>query len=383
MNTKDSIIYLDNNASTQCAPEVIEAMLPFFREDYGNASSPHFFGRKAARAVALSRELIAESINCDSTEIFFTSSATESNNLAIFGFANASSKRRKIVTSEIEHKSVLGPCNSLKDKGFKVSLIPVNRDGIINLDAAREIIDDETLLVSIQGANNEIGTIQPIRVIADIAHEKGAAVHCDAAQLLGKIPVSCDNLGADFISFSSHKAYGPKGVGFLVIRKGQRNQSIMPILEGGGQENGIRPGTLNVPGIVGTGEACRLCHKLINNEMKYIKKLRHELEKSLLATMSKSWVIGYNSNRLPGTVSIFFPNITAELLIARTPTICMSFGSACTSGTFSPSHVLLAVGLSLDEARCVIRLSIGRNNKSEDIEAAITAISKTLKETVI
>ncbi len=383
MKTRETIVYLDNNATTQCGPEVIEAMLPFFAGQHGNPSSPHLFGRQAAHAVALAREHIAESIGSDPSDIYFTSCATEANNLVLLGLTHEDTKRRKIITSAIEHKSVLGPCESLAERGFEVATIPVTEDGVIDLDAARSLIDERTLLVSVQGANNEIGTLQPVRTIADIAHEKGAALHCDAAQLLGKVPVSLDEIRADFLSFSSHKAYGPKGIGFLAVRNHVRSVTLSPILFGGGQENGLRPGTLNVPGIVGTGEACKLCKVLLKVEMDRIASLRQSLEEGIHRLMPESVVIASGSQRLPGTTSIMFPGVPGDLLIARTPTVCMSIGSACTSGTVAPSHVLLALGLSRDEARSIVRLSLGRYNTADEVRAAVSAISEavdTIKE---
>jgi cysteine desulfurase len=377
---QQTTVYLDNNATTQCAPEVIEAMLPVFAGNYGNSASPHLFGQQAARAVALARDRIGASIGCEPSEICFTSCATEANNLAILGVAQSHSKRNKIVASTIEHKSVLGPYEALADKGFEFEKLPIRKDGLVDLDAARDLIDERTLLVSVQGANNEVGTIQPARELADIAHERGAAFHCDAAQLLGKRPVSLDEIGADFASFSSHKAYGPKGIGFLVVKNRMRSVSVSPVLYGGGQENGLRPGTLNVPGIVGAGEACRLCNVWLKDDTQRIAALRMLLEQGIDELMPESRVIVRASPRLSGTVSVLFPGIPADVLIARTPAVCMSMGSACTSGTVTPSHVLLALGLSRDEARNVVRFSIGRYNTVEDIQSAVRSISSSVRE---
>lgn len=374
------IVYLDNNATTQCAPEVIEAMLPFFVGNHGNSASPHILGQQAARAVAMARNSIGVSIGCEPSEIYFTSCATESNNLVILGVAQAQTKRKKIVASAIEHKSVLGPCETLAERGFEFEKLPVRKNGVVDLDTARCVIDGKTLLVSVQGANNEIGTVQPVKELADIAHEAGAAFHCDAAQLLGKQPVSMNEIGADFASFSSHKAYGPKGIGFLVVRSRMRSVSVSPVLFGGGQENGLRPGTLNVPGIVGAGEACRLCNVWLKDDMQRIAALRMLFEQGIDELMPESRVIVRTSPRLPGTVSVLFPGIPADVLIARTPAVCMSMGSACTSGTVTPSHVLLALGLSRDEARNVVRFSIGRYNTVEEIQSALLSISNSVRE---
>jgi cysteine desulfurase len=355
-------------------------MLPFFAGNHGNASSPHFRGRQAAAAVASARELIAESVGCIASEVLLTSCATESNNLVILGVMQSVSKRRKIVTSAIEHKSVLGPCEALEARGFDVVRIPVKSDGIVDLEAIRFAVDTKTLLVSVQAANNETGAIQPVSVVADIAHAMGAAFHCDAAQLLGKLPVTVNEIGADFASFSSHKAYGPKGIGFVIVRNHARQVAMTPLMFGGGQENGFRPGTLNVPGVVGTGEACRLCSACVTADMQRIERLRNQLEEGIVEMSPRVRILAREAPRLPGTVSVMFPGIPADLLIARTPTVCMSTGSACTSGSVAPSHVLLALGLSRDEARCVVRFSLGRYNTAGDVQTALHDISLSLNE---
>lgn len=376
------IIYLDNNATTRCAPEVIDAMLPFLGEEYGNASSPHLMGRRASVAVARARDHIAESLNCDAAEVCFTGGATEANNLVLLGLTRCEGKRRKVVTSVVEHKSVLEPLEWLSENGFTVVRLPVSRDGVVDLSAAQEAIDDETLLVSIQAANNEIGTLQPLREIAKIAHERGAAVHCDAAQLLGKLPVSLDDLGADFASFSTHKAYGPKGIGFLVARRSGAARALTPVFFGGGQERGLRPGTLNVPGIVGTGEACRLCCERVRSDADRISALRETLERSLLDRVAHVAFVGASSDRLPGTSNVLFSGIPGDLLISRVPSVCLSIGSACSSGTIAPSHVMLAMGFSRDEARSAVRVSIGRYNTAEDIVHAVDLIADAVCEIV-
>ena len=379
VNAGTRVVYLDNNATTPCAAEVVAAMLPFFRGKHGNPSSVHVLGVEAARAIATARESIAESIGADPEDVCFTSGATEANNLVILGITHSRSNRRKIVISSIEHKSVLGPCDSLADRGYDVVTIPVTSGGIIDLDAARTLVDDRTLMVSVQGANNETGTLQPTEALAEMAHERGAAFHCDAAQMLGKVPIALGDSCLDFVSFSSHKAYGPKGIGFLVARNHIRDVALSPICFGGGQEKGLRPGTLNVPSIVGTGEACRLCKCLLTDDARRIASLRQTLEDSLRRLIPQAVVVASSSPRLPGTTSITFPGVPGDLLIARTPTVCMSMGSACTSGSLAPSHVLLAMGLSRDEASSTVRLSLGRYTTPDDIDMAVGAISQTIR----
>ena len=370
-------IYLDNNSTTVCATEVIDAMLPFLARLHGNPSSPHIMGREAARAMAQARQQIGECVDADAADILFTSSATEANNIAILGMAQAACVRRKIVVSSVEHKSVLGPCRALERQGFQVLTLPVDCEGRVRVDAAREIIDQNTLLVAVQGANNEVGTIQPVATIAEIAHQHGALMHCDASQLLGKIPVSACLLGADTLAFSAHKAYGPKGVGCLVV-----TQSVLgllgPILYGGGQEHGLRPGTENVPGIVGMGEACRLCQASVIDDGQRIESLRNDMEHDICQSTSGVSVIGSRCLRVPGTSSIHVKGCPSDLIISRTPRVCMGTGAACNSGAYSPSHVLRAIGLSDDEARCTLRLSIGRYSTKTEVDEAVRELSHSV-----
>jgi len=368
--TDADIIYLDHNATTPCAPEVVTAMLPFYQRDYGNASSPSLVGRKAARAVATARTSVASLIGCSPEEILFTSGATESNNLVLLGLCSQPGRRPRIVVSAIEHKSVLEPSTWLLTRGFDVATIPVTQNGIVDIDAAAEIIDDRTLLVSLQAANNEIGTLQPVTEVAEIAHARGALVHCDATQLLGKCTTSVNELGVDFASFSAHKVYGPKGVGALFVRNGPARGCISPVYRGGGQEFDIRPGTLNVPGIVGFGEACRLAQAAIAGDTVRLASLRDAFERLVIERNPTGYVIASYARRLPGTSSICFPGAPADAIMLRLPTICIGRGAACDSGAISPSHVILACGYSRDEAACVIRVSIGRYNNFGEIEFA-------------
>jgi cysteine desulfurase len=375
---ESQIIYLDNNATTRCATEVLDAMLPFFKQEYGNAASPHLLGRRAANAVAGARGQIAECLECDAGEVLFTSGATEANNLVFLGLSRHDGSRKKIVTSAIEHKSVLEPLGHLAERGFTIVHVPVSTDGLVDLAAAEEAIDDNTLFVSVQAANNEVGTLQPVAQLASMAHGHGAVMHCDAAQLLGKLPVSVADLGADFISFSSHKAYGPKGTGILVACGHLGVRRLPPVFFGGGQECGIRPGTLNVPGIVGTGVACETCRSLIRGEQTRIASLRDELETRLRERLPFIRFACSPAPRLPGTTSMLVPDVPADLLVSRLPNVCISTGSACSSGALAPSHVLLALGYSRDDARTAVRLSLGRYNSHAEIVVAAVAIADAI-----
>jgi cysteine desulfurase len=368
------IAYLDHNATTPCAPEVVEAMLPFFRGEFANPSSTHLMGRRASEAVETAREQVARLIGCRSNELFFTAGATESNNLVLQGLRSYRGERGRIVISSIEHKSVLEPCRRLAEQGVDVVELPVTSSGVIDLDSAERAINSDTFLVSIQGANNEIGSIQPIKTIANISHRHGSLFHCDAAQMLGKVPVHIEQLDVDLASFSSHKSYGPKGVGALYIKAGAARTAIEPLLLGGGQESDVRPGTLNVPAIVGFGVACKLAFDLVTQEMDRIRQQRDAFERLLFGRLSNAFVIATEAERLPGTSSIYIGGVPADALIARMPLVCIGTGSACTSGALSPSHVLLACGLSREDARCVIRVSIGRFTTEHDLQFAIDRI---------
>lgn len=366
-------IYLDYNATTPCDPRVVEKMLPFFTEIYGNpANGLHKQGRLAAKAVDEAREQVANLIGARPNEIVFTSGATESDNLAILGVAriHRSEKRNRIVTSAVEHKAVLLACKKLQEEGFDVIFLPVDKEGRVLLDKAKDVINGNTLLVSIQGANNEIGTIQPISQIAEFAHKHGALFHCDAAQAAGKIPVSVDEWGVDLLSISAHKLCGPKGIGALFIRGGPNAFPLEPVWYGGGQENGLRSGTMNVPSIVGFGEACNICKGDLPYESKRIREMRNLMESELLSKIGKLAINGSSAERLPNTSSLTFQGIDADALILNTPEIMIGTGSACTSGAIEPSHVLTAIGLSREDANSTVRISLGRFIKHEDIKLA-------------
>jgi cysteine desulfurase len=381
--TISEIIYLDNNATTPCDPMVLEKMLPYFNEIYGNPNNGlHWQGRKSAKAIEESREQIASLIGARAKEIFFTSGATEGNNLSLLGFArkNKTINKRKIITSSIEHKSILNTCKALEKEGIEVLILPVSKNGQIQAEVLNQIIDNDTLMVSIQAANNETGTIQPIKELVEIAHSHGAIFHCDATQAIGKIPFDVISLDLDLVSFSSHKIYGPKGIGALFIKGGKSMYSIEPLWYGGGQERDLRPGTSNTPGIVGFGEACRLCSDLIMEESKKISILRNIFESILIGKFLHIQINGISSDRLPNTSNLTFFGVDADALILNAPRIMIGTGSACNSGAIEPSHVLIEIGLSREEANSSVRVSFGRfNNEKDSILAADELINSYQK----
>jgi cysteine desulfurase len=366
-------IYLDYNATTPCDPRVLQAMLPYFSELYGNpANGLHVLGRKAARAVETAREQAAALLGARSSEIFFTSGATESNHLALLGAAEyAPANRRKIITCAIEHKAVLAPCKRLAERGFEVVILPVDENGLVRLADLENALGEDTFLVSIQAANNEIGALQPIAEIAALAHRHGALVHTDAAQAAGKISVDVKTWEVDLLSFSGHKMYGPKGIGGLYVRGGKREIPLRPILEGGGQENGLRAGTSNVPGIVGLGAACQIAAAELPVERARIQSLREELEHGLLEVLPQARINARSAPRLPNTINLTIEGIEADALLLNLPDLMMSTGSACNTGAPEPSPVLQAIGLSRAQAASSIRISLGRMTRQEDVEEVI------------
>lgn len=374
------VIYLDHLATTPCDPRVIEAMMPYFSERFGNPSSAHHvLGRAAARVVDAARESVAALVDCPPEGVIFTSGATESNNLALFGVARGLGRhRRKIVTTAVEHKSVLLAARQLAAEGWEVVVLPVDGKGRVRLDAAQAAIDHHTLLVSVQAANNETGTIQPVDEIAALAHAAGALVHCDATQMIGKLPFSMVNLDVDLVSMSGHKLYGPKGVGALCIARTGVAQRLSPILHGGGQENVLRAGTQNVAGIVGLGAACEIAAREMKEEAVRVGRLRDELERRVLAGYPGAFVNGDRADRLPGASNVTLPGIDADELLANLPELALSTTSACVSGTQEPSHVLLAMGLSRELAYQSIRMSPGRFTTPGDISRAADAIQAAM-----
>jgi cysteine desulfurase len=375
-----ALIYLDYHATTPCDPRVVQAMIPYFSNEFGNPSSTsHRAGHIVANAVDRARQQVADLIQGRPNEIIFTSGATESNNLAILGVARGTtSARRRIVTTAIEHKAVLQPCIELRQQGFDVVILPVDSTGKLDIEVAREAISEETLLVSIQAANNEIGTLQDIAALADLAHERGAILHTDAAQAVGKIPVDVNEWDVDLLSISAHKLYGPKGVGALYVHGGAYAQPIHPLFFGGGQQHELRPGTLNVPGIIGLGEACQICAEVMPEESMHVAYLRDLLESLLLTALPELQRNGALDCRLPGNSSLTFLDVDAETLIANVPRLALSTGSACMSGAPEPSHVLLAIGLDRKEAYDSLRVGLGRFTTEEELRAAIQDIVEAI-----
>lgn len=366
------MIYLDHHATTPCDPRVLEAMLPYFSELHANPSSSHPSSQRVREAVERAREQVASLIGAYPAEIIFTSGATESNNLAILGATRALKTRteRRLVSTRLEHKAVLEPLQHLEGAGFSVQYLPVLASGRVDLGAAAPLIGEQTLLVSVQAANNEIGTVQPIPEIAALAREEGAIFHCDAAQAVGKIPIDVDALDIDLLSLSAHKLYGPKGVGALYVRGGVRGMPLSPLWVGGGQEGGLRSGTLNVPGIVGLGEACALCERELAEEEERVSRLRDDFERRLLALIPGLERNGDLTNRLPHNSSLTFPSVDAEALIVTLPELALSTGSACASGALEPSYVLQAVGLSREAAYRTLRIGLGRSTTRDELDTA-------------
>jgi cysteine desulfurase len=368
-------IYLNHGATTPVAPEVVDAMSPFFSDAFGNPSAGDTpAGKRAHEACELGRTQVAHSIGAAPEELIFTSGATESNNLAIIGTAREARRRNgrtRLVTSTIEHKAVLSPMAALEREGFELVHIPATGSGVVDLAAARELITSDTVLVSVQLANNELGTIQPVRDIAELAHARGALMHTDAAQALAKIPLDVRELDVDLLSLSAHKAYGPKGIGGLFLRNGARGFPIQPIAFGGDQEAGLRPGTLNTPGIVGFAEACNLASKKLASDMSAIASVRDAFENQLKALWPAVHFNGDSVARVAGASSATFRGLDADALLALAPTIDASTSSACTSGAPEPSHVLQAIGLDRHAAYGTVRLMFGRSStRAQAVEAA-------------
>lgn len=369
-------VYMDYAATTPVHPEVLQAMLPYFEEHFGNPSSLHSFGQEAARACQKAREEVAYLLNGEEREIIFTSSGTEADNLALRGVAQKlRSRGNHIITSQIEHHAVQYTCRALEREGYEVTYLPVDSQGLVDPDELAHAIKDKTILVSIMYANNEVGTIQPISQLVQIAHEREVLFHTDAVQTVGQIPLDVKELGVDLLSLSAHKFYGPKGVGALYLRKGVQ---IDPIIYGGGQERGLRAGTTNTAGIVGMGKAAALARTELSERMQHLLGLREQLIEGLEKSLDHFILTGHRTLRLPGNVSICVKFVEGEslLLYLDQEGFACSSGSACTSGNLEPSHVLLAMGISPETAQGSLRISLGRNNTAEDIKRFISAIVK-------
>jgi len=369
-------IYLDYNATTPVDPRVVEAMLPCFGEHFGNAASrTHAYGWAAAKLVEDARERLAAGIGAQPEELVFTSGATEANNLAIKGAVwSLAGKGRHIVTCATEHKAVLDPCRRLGDEGFSLTVLPVDGYGRLDADQIRVAITTDTTLVSVMLANNEIGTLQPVREIAAVCRERGVVVHCDATQAVGKIPVSVEDLGIDLLSFSAHKIYGPKGVGALYIRRRRPRLSLTPLLDGGGHEQGLRSGTVNVPGVVGFARALELCLEAIPGEAERLTRLRENLRGRLVASLDRVIENGHPIERLPNTLNLSFGGVDGAALLVGLREVAVSSGSACTSADPKPSHVLQALGRTRQLADAALRFSLGRPTTEAEIEAAGEAV---------
>ena len=365
--------YFDHNATTPVAEEALAAMLPCFRETYGNASSIHHFGQSARTLVERARQQVASLLHCRPREILFTSGGTEADNIAILGSVRAgASGRRHVITSTIEHPAVLQTCQALEKEGFDVTYVKVGSEGIVSPDDVRAALRPETVLITIMHANNELGTVQPIADLARIAREAGVVFHTDGVQSTGKIPTNAVEMGVDFFSLSGHKIYGPKGVGALYFRKGVEFE---PIQYGGSHERGRRPGTENVAGIVGLGAAAELVATNVESEGSRLSALRDRLERGILERVELAGVNG-GLPRVPNTSSIHFDHVEGEALVIALDLrgFAVSSGAACSSGAVRPSHVLTAVGLSAERARSTLRFSLGKQNTPEQVDALLEAV---------
>ena len=379
MPKKIKKIYLDYAATTPVDPRVVKAMLPYFSEKFGNTMSLHSFGQEAKEALEESRGVIADLMGAKPQEIIFTSSATESNNLALKGIALANKDKGKhIIISSIEHPCIMESARWLEEQGFKVTRLKVDKYGLVSPDDVKKAIKKDTILISIMHANNEIGTIEPIEEIGKICREKGIYFHTDAAQSFGKIPIDVNKMNIDLMTVSSHKMYGPKGAAALFIRKGTK---IEPLIHGGGHESGLRSSTINVPGIVGFAKACQICQKEMKKEARREIKLRDKLINGVLKKIEGSHLNGEPKERLPNNINFSFPGIEGESLIIQLDFlgIAASTGSACSSEKLEPSHVLLAIGLKPEQAHGSLRLSLGRWTKEKDINYVLEVLTKVVK----
>jgi cysteine desulfurase len=374
-------IYMDNHATTPVDPRVLEEMLPYFTDKFGNAASRnHAFGWAGEEAVELSRERIAKLIGATTKEIVFTSGATESDNLAIKGVAEMyREKGNHIITAVTEHKAVLDTCKRLEKYGYRVTYLPVQKDGLIDLEDLKRAMDDKTILVTIMAANNEIGVLQPWAEIGKLCRERGVIFHSDATQAVGKVPIDVNKQNIDLMSISAHKMYGPKGVGALYVRRKNPRVQISPIIDGGGHERGMRSGTLNVPGIVGLGKACAIATEEMPRESCHLAGLRNRLRDKIMGRLDEVYINGSMEHRLPGNLNISFAYVEGESLLMGINDVAVSSGSACTSATLEPSYVLKALGTGDDLAHSSIRFGIGRFNTEPEIDYVADRVSETVE----
>lgn len=373
-------VYLDNNATTKVDPRVLEAMIPYFTEHYGNAASrSHSFGWEAEEAVDYAREQVAQLISAEPKEIIFTSGATEADNLALKGvYETYATKGNHIITVITEHKAVLDSCKHIEKLGGKITYLSVDKEGLIDLNELRNAIQPDTILLAVMYANNEIGVIQPIKELCAIAKRNGILLFTDATQAAGKVPIDVNKDGIDLMALSAHKMHGPKGVGALYVRRKSPRVKVIPQIDGGGHERGMRSGTLNVPGIVGFGKACELCRIEMKEEAQQIKKLRDQLEFELLK-LGDVYINGSVDNRLHNISNLSFKYVESEaLMLGFSKNIAVSSGSACTSATLEPSYVLKAIGLEDDLAKAAIRFGLSRFTTEEEIEYTIQQVTTTV-----
>jgi cysteine desulfurase len=374
-------IYLDNNATTRTDPRVVEAMLPYFTERYGNSASlTHCFGQEADEAVEQARQQVADLIGAHPREIVFTSGATESNNLALKGVAAMyRPKGDHIITAATEHKAVLDPLRRLGHEGFQITTLPVDNYGRVTVEQVAQALTPRTVLLSVMAANNEIGTLQPIRALGRLCKERGVLFHTDAAQAAGKVPLDVEDMGIDLLSLSAHKMYGPKGVGALYVRRRDPRVRLEPQLDGGGQERGLRSGTSNVPGIVGFGVACDLCHREMASESIRLTELREQLRRDIQEELSDVTLNGHPTERLPGNLNLSFAHVKGEALLMALRDIAVSSGSACTTASLEPSYVLKALGLGDELAHGSIRFGLGRFNTAEEVDTVVQEVVRVVR----
>lgn len=374
-------VYMDHAATTPCDPQVVEVMLPYFQQHYGNPSGVHAEGRATRRAVDQARDEVAALLGADSSqEIIFTGSGSEADNIALYGVAHALKERgqgRHIVTTSFEHHAVLHTAQALEEQGFSVTYVDPNADGIIEPAAIEAVLQDDTILVSVMLANNEIGTIQPVQAIADLCRERNICVHTDAVQAVGHIPVNVEGLGVDLLSLSAHKFYGPKGIGALYVRHGV---PLVPHTHGGGQEMERRAGTENVPAIVGLAKALQLADESLETNMQLLTALRDQLIDTVLQTIPSASLNGHRTQRLPGNAHFSFSHIDGESLLVNLDMrgVAASSGSACSAGSVEPSYVLSAMGLPREEAAQALRLTLGRSTTEEDIQFVVQALQQCI-----